>query len=85
MVGTPSYMAPEVFSGGEVSEKVDVFAYAVLLWECITGLVPWEGLQVMQARECRRLCRHKPREQARGRPHVLHGSTGMLHRSSCSP
>merc|ERR1719262_311547 len=42
--GTPAYMAPELFSAGEISEKVDVFSYGVLLWECFTGCVPWDEL-----------------------------------------
>jgi len=40
--GTPSYMAPEMFAAGDVDEKCDVFSFAVLLWECITGRTPWE-------------------------------------------
>lgn len=42
--GTPAYMAPELFAAGEISEKVDVFSYGVLLWECFTGCVPWGEL-----------------------------------------
>jgi hypothetical protein len=42
--GTPSYMAPELFSAGAVTEKCDVFSYGVLLWECFTGCVPWDEL-----------------------------------------
>lgn len=41
--GTPSYMAPEMFAAGDVDEKCDVFSFAVLLWECITGKTPWES------------------------------------------
>jgi len=37
-------MAPELFAAGDVSEKVDVFSYGVLLWECFTGCVPWDEL-----------------------------------------
>lgn len=39
--GTPAYMAPELFDGVNATEKVDVYSYAILLWECITGKVPW--------------------------------------------
>ncbi|KDD74299.1 protein tyrosine kinase, partial [Helicosporidium sp. ATCC 50920] len=39
--GTPAYMAPEMFDGAGISEKVDVFSFAVLLWEMLTGQVPW--------------------------------------------
>ncbi|GAB4813021.1 hypothetical protein N2152v2_000067 [Parachlorella kessleri] len=39
--GTPAYMAPEMFDGHRVTEKVDVFSFGVLLWEMLTGELPW--------------------------------------------
>jgi serine/threonine protein kinase len=39
--GTPAYMAPELFDGINATEKVDVYSFSILLWECITGKVPW--------------------------------------------
>lgn len=39
--GTPAYMAPELFDGLNATEKVDVYSFAILLWECLTGKVPW--------------------------------------------
>ncbi|GMH45368.1 hypothetical protein BSKO_13325 [Bryopsis sp. KO-2023] len=39
--GTPAYMAPEMFEGQALTEKVDVFSFAVMMWESITGLAPW--------------------------------------------
>jgi serine/threonine protein kinase len=35
-VGTPMYMAPEIFEGEEHSVKVDVYAIALILYEIIT-------------------------------------------------
>ena len=32
---TPLYMAPEVMMGGEITEKVDVYSFGVLLWEIL--------------------------------------------------
>jgi hypothetical protein len=39
-IGTPRYMAPEVFAGGEVSPRADVFSIAATLWTLLTGKAP---------------------------------------------
>ena len=43
--GTPSYMAPEIFSKKSYDKKIDVFAFGTLLWEIFSRLVPFEGLE----------------------------------------
>jgi tRNA A-37 threonylcarbamoyl transferase component Bud32 len=42
-VGTPRYMAPEVFAGGTVSAASDVFSLAATLWTLIIGAPPRYG------------------------------------------
>jgi len=39
-IGTPRFMAPEVFAGGTVSPRSDVFGMAATLWTLITGKPP---------------------------------------------
>src|SRR5205085_3289535 len=39
-IGTPRFMAPEVFAGGRVSPRTDVFGVAATLWTLITGRAP---------------------------------------------
>jgi Protein kinase domain/GAF domain len=39
-IGTPRYMAPEVFAGGSVSPRTDVFGVAATLWTLIAGRAP---------------------------------------------
>ncbi len=43
LVGSPAYMAPEQFQGGRVSAASDVYASGVVLFEMITGRLPFEG------------------------------------------
>eukprot|EP00961_Rhodomonas_salina_P179912 2428213-Rhodomonas_salina.1 len=38
---SPAYMAPEQLEGKDLTDKVDVWAYGVLLWEIATEQVPW--------------------------------------------
>lgn len=45
--GTPCYMAPEFYKG-EYDEKVDVYSYSMILYEMITGKVPFDTLEPSQ-------------------------------------
>ncbi len=39
-IGTPRFMAPEVFAGDSVSPRTDVFGLAATLWTLLTGRAP---------------------------------------------
>jgi putative methionine-R-sulfoxide reductase with GAF domain len=39
-IGTPRFMAPEVFAGGVASGRSDVFSLAATVWNLITGEAP---------------------------------------------
>lgn len=45
-VGTPSYMAPEYIQSREISERTDVFAAGLILYEMLTGRRAVEGANV---------------------------------------
>jgi serine/threonine protein kinase len=40
--GTPRYKAPELWTAEEYDEKVDVFSYGMVLYELVTGRLPFE-------------------------------------------
>ena len=47
--GTYRWMAPEVIEHRPYSEKADVFSFGVVVWELLTGLVPYSDMTPLQA------------------------------------
>ncbi len=43
VLGSPAHMAPEQIEGGDVDARADVFGTGVLLYEMLTGVLPFEG------------------------------------------
>lgn len=60
-LGTPVYMAPEQIAGGPMTTQSDVYAAGVLLFEALTGQVPWLAADVLSLLA----------EKASGRPLAL--------------
>jgi serine/threonine protein kinase len=68
ILGTPAYLAPEQLSGAEIGFAVDVYALALVLLECLTGHVEYDGSTRLEAAVARL---HRPPRIPDGLPPAL--------------
>jgi len=48
MLGSPAYMSPEQMGGGGVDARSDMWALGVIIYECLTGRLPFPGRSVAE-------------------------------------
>lgn len=48
VLGSPSAMSPEQIRGDDVDERTDIYAFGVLLYRCLTGVMPFRGDNTME-------------------------------------
>lgn len=77
LLGTPAYMAPELFLGEGMDARSDLFSVAVILYELLGGRLPFAGessgdimLGILQ---------HTPEDVSRVNPSVPAVLDGILH------
>lgn len=78
-VGTPQYMAPEQFAGGELSVQTDLYALGLILHELFTGKRVFEGHDLRELWEQRSSTSTSPATQSGLDPIVASAIQHCLH------
>jgi serine/threonine protein kinase len=78
-VGTLSYMAPEQITGGEVDARSDIFSFGVVLYEMLTGRLPFQG--DYDAAMVYSIVNEEPEPVQRHRPDLSSELTHVLNRA----
>jgi hypothetical protein len=69
VLGTPAYMSPEQARGSDLTEASDVYSTGVMLYELLSGVLPWSGAETATELLLKRL-REAPRPIREVAPHV---------------
>ena len=65
VIGTPDYMSPEQLLGDELDARADIYSAGVVMYECLTGKLPFEAPSPM-------VLIAKVLEETPPAPHALH-------------
>jgi serine/threonine-protein kinase len=78
-VGTPGYMAPEQFRGEDADRRADLYAAAVVLFELLTGVRPFDGRSVSEMMY--QVLNEPPRQATMLNPRLPSGLDPVLNRA----
>jgi len=78
MLGTPQYMSPEQIRGEHIDGRTDVYALGGLLYEMVTGRLPFEAPTVMALLSKHLLEQIVPPSQRRPDLHLPHAIDSLI-------
>ncbi|NIM98205.1 MAG: protein kinase [candidate division Zixibacteria bacterium] len=79
-LGTVAYMSPEQAQGMEVDQRSDIFSFGVILYEMITGQLPFKG--EYEAAVIHSIINETPEPLARYKPNVPEGLQRVVEKAT---
>lgn len=79
--GTPQYMSPEQCKGAEVSAPSDVYSVGVMLFEALTGSLPFDAVEVTGLMVQHMFVEAPPMRETGTKPDVSRGLEALVHRT----
>jgi serine/threonine protein kinase len=70
MLGTPAFMAPEQFAGGDVDRRADVYALGLVIYQMFSGVLPWPARSIPEWMEAHLSLAPTPLRQQAGCAHL---------------
>ena len=77
VLGTPAYMSPEQARGSELTPASDVYSAGVMLYELLSGHLPWTGAETATDLLLKRL-REDPRPLSEIAPQIPHALADVV-------
>merc|ERR1719219_571008 len=81
-VGTPDYIAPEVFSQKGYGKEVDWWSLGVIMYECLVGYPPFYAEEPLQT--CRKIVNYKRTLKIPPEAGLSRESTDLIRKLICS-
>ncbi len=76
MIGTPAYMSPEQAGGEDVDHRSDIYSLGIILYEMVTGRVPFEGETPLSV--CLKHKSEKPPDPRKMEPQIPESLSGLI-------
>ncbi|MFO1434490.1 MAG: serine/threonine-protein kinase [Candidatus Competibacteraceae bacterium] len=78
-IGTPDYMAPEQFTGGQITAATDLYTTGLVLFELVSGTKPFAGKSPTEI--LYQILHGKPKDIVTLNPQVPAGLQAVLHKA----
>ena len=78
-IGTPDYMAPEQFTGGQITPATDLYTTGLVLFELLSGVKPFAGKTSTEI--LYQILQGNPRDIGALNPQVPAGLQAVLHKA----